>query len=256
MEKRDLQPGAFRKLTLAAGTVLLLSQGLSSAALAVPVAYEFSTGLVLAGPPSSAAAALAGLSVSGSFIYDSEAALLAAPASGAYYQGITSLSGTVGSYSFSDSSGFLTTVQNDLYSPPGSAPGAPLDLLQFSAEPLLGAAGNYDLAGFSVGGLTLANVRLFWIETLIAGAPDFLSTGNLPATPPTFSGRLALDFVASPYTPIDGQPSPTLPALSIAFFDNLTVRPATTSVPEPETLTLFALGLMGVALAKRRTRSV
>ena len=58
------------------------------------------------------------------------------------------------------------------------------------------AAGQLDQTTFEVGGFTLVNVRMFWIEgdntpTLIE---DFLVNELLPTTLPEFEGRLALDF--------------------------------------------------------------
>jgi hypothetical protein len=238
-----------RNLGITAGVALLLAQGLPSSAMATPVTYAFTTGITSYSAPSAAFTALSGLSVSGSFTYDTDGALIGSSTTGALYQGITSLSGTVGGYSFSDSSG-LIAVQNDGYTPPTPTAGAPFDLLQLSADPGLGLSGSYNLQGFTVSGLTLANVRLFWIEN-IPGTSDFLDSNNLPPALPTYSGRLSLDFAPSPYSPVDGQPSLTGPALSIVFFDGLNVSPVT-AVPLPASLPLFASGLLGVMFAKRR----
>jgi hypothetical protein len=173
-------------------------------------------------------------------------------ATGALYQGLTSLEGTIGSYSFSDSSGFIG-VQNDSYTPaiPIPVPGAPFDLLHLTADPGLGLSGDYNLQGFTTPGYTLANVRLFWIENLIGNAPDFLDGNDLPPSLPTFNGRLALDFVPTPYNPVDGQPSPAATALSIVFFDDLKATPIT-PVPIPASLPLFVCGLVGTFIARRR----
>jgi hypothetical protein len=253
MWKRNSVAARFCKLGLVSAVAIVLSQGISSLAMAVPVSYEFTTGANPFSASSAALAALAGQSVSGSFTFDSDAPLVTTTASATVYRGLSSLSGSVGGYSFSDGDGYVS-VENDLYTPAVPFAGAPFDALALSAEPGLGASGNYNLTGFDMPGLTLVNVRLFWLETLIGGAPDFLVSNDLPSAPPTFTGRLALDFVASPYSPIDGQPSPTLPNLSIVFFDGLTVRPAT--VPEPGALTLLALGLLGVMFASRRRLEV
>lgn len=242
-------PNRLHRLSMAAGITLLLAQGITSSAMAAAVTYTF-TGTNIFGPSSAALAPLAGLSVSGSFTYDADGALNISGASGSSYQGFSSLSGTVGGYSFSDSSGGVV-VQNDSYTPPYPYPEVPSDLFLLYAEPTLGMSGSYNLTGFTVPGLTLVNVRLFWIENLISGTPDFLGSNDLPSALPTFTGRLALDFVASPYTPVDGQPSPTLPALSIVFFDGLTVSPVA-AVPVPASLPLFASGLLGIMLARRR----
>ena len=99
------------------------------------------------------------------------------------------------------------------------------------------------MTGFSVGGYTLQNVRMFWIEgqQTPGTIPDFLSSQSLPSVLPGFQGRLALDFV-----PTGGG------AQSFVFYDGLTVTP----VPEPETYAMLLAGLGLLTLtARRRTRA-
>jgi PEP-CTERM motif len=247
----------FRTLGLAFAVAIVLSQSISSLALAIPVTYSFTTASAsqplppFASPPS---LALIGLSVSGSFTYDADGAFLGGNATTSAYAGFSSLTGTIGGYSFSDSSG-LVTVQNDTYAPqlpPALPQPTPNDLFLLSAE-IPNGGDDYDLTGFDVAGYTLVNVRLFWIEEIIGAAPDFLDSSALPSALPTFSGRLALDFVPAPYTPVEGQPLPTPPTLTYVFFDGLMATPV--NVPEPESLPLLALGLVGVTFARRRNRT-
>lgn len=219
---------------LALGLVVILSP---LAAEALPFTYSFTTGSTTTGD-ATLAPLLDGLSVSGTFDYDPSAAAL--PSTTVYPMSIANLSGSVGSWSFSDSSG-STFVGNDTYTVPLPTMPPPADLLSLSADPALGSgapAALFDLAGFDLAGYTLVNVRLFWIESFIAGTPDFLVDDNLPGTLPSFVGRLALDFT----------PTATPGQLSYVFFDGLLVA----QVPEPGTLALLAMGLLGLAIGRTR----
>jgi len=232
-----------------AGVSLALSLATANSALAVPITYSFTTDNASAVAPSPLASAFAGLNVSGSFVYDSAGPLLASMPSGSYYGGFSALNGSVGTHSFADIGG-LIVVQNDTYAPP-FPPGLAFDLLQLGAEVPNASSPTYDLTGFSIDGYTLLNVRMFWIETIIGGAPDFLGSSDLPASLPTISGRLALDFVPSQYAPINGQPvSQTL--VTSVFFDGLSASPA--PVPDTNSLSLLALGMLGIIVARRRLK--
>jgi hypothetical protein len=236
---------------------LLVALGLAGTAHAVPVTYNFSTAPISSatwfgggsgGVDPELLAALSGLSVTGSFAYDNEV-----PLSGTQngplvfgqsnYQGaISGLTATLGTFAFSAPTGG-GNVADEGYAPPLPAPlppAIPADFFQL---------GTLASAGQVLGDYTLAGARLFWIENSTGGglAPDFLSGNDLPSLLPTFSGRLALDFVTSAQ-----QEGPTL--LHIGFFENLavTAAPVETSVPEPGTLSLLIAAGAGMLAFKRR----
>jgi hypothetical protein len=175
--------------------------------------------------------------VTGEIDYDA-AAPQTAPAPGGLFVhlfGTGNLAATVQGFDIFDPFGAaLVGDEQTLTRPPGFDTA---DLLVLTAEPQLLPT---DIVGFELNGFRLVNVRLFWLEGLL-GAPDFLSSSTLPATLPTFSGRLALDFV-----PATGGP------VGFAFFDDLRVRPLVVPTPEPGSLLLLGLGLAGLGLARRR----
>jgi hypothetical protein len=190
-------------------------------AFAVPTVYNFTT----APGPNSYSPGLGGIFsstdvVSGSFVYDPDS-----PVTGTGTYGVTiygyapppvvssysSLAGTAGTYAFSDPRGYVT-VGNDQTQGPGTPA---LDSLVYYADTFT-ATGPHNFVGFTTGGYTMVNLRIFWIESI--DIPDFLPDQTLPAAPPTFLGRLALDFV-----PAD---NPTLPASSFIFFNGVKVTPA------------------------------
>ena len=203
-------------------------------ASAVPVSYSFTTGNNPFGLPPVGSFSSSDF-VSGTFTYDAEALATGTNAFGAtiYAGSLTKLAGSVAGLNFSDPAG-LTLVGNEVI--PSPAFPQPVDFLLLGADPSLGV-GTHNLSGFAIGGFTLVNVRMFWIETQL-GITDFLANQNLLAALPQFQGRLALDFV-----PIGNPSGP----LSFVFFDGLLVR----QIPEPGTLVLLAVGLVGLAFARR-----
>lgn len=250
---------------LAAVTIVAV-QALASAAFAQPVSYSFSTGTVLSfggstpvtGPLNAEATAIAGMlsgtSVSGSFMYDSSALAISPPnADGSIsYRGSTpesvtgfatvlsGLSATVGGFSFTDISG-LATVGN------GTQPGGS-DIFQLSFDPF-GTGSTHNITPFAIGGYTLWNMRMFWIEGQMVPelVPDLFDDQSLPSAPPSIHGRLALDFKTT------GEASGT--TQFHVFYDGLSVAP-TTPIPEPETyaLLLAGLGLLGFEAWRRKPR--
>ena len=205
------------------------------AAQAVPIQYNYTTNTASsAGNVPELIAQFAGLSVSGSFVYDSDAPrTFTAPDGNDIHLGaVTDWTGTVGSNSFSDADNSSVAIIGDETFSTG------FDFFLFS----MGAPGTGSASGFSIGGFTLDNVRMFWIETLILGTPDFVSGPGLLDPIPTLPGRLALDF-GTITTPDDR----VLPVN--VFFDNLQV----TRVPEPASLLLLLSGLLAIG-ARGRVR--
>src|SRR5262245_2634646 len=227
-----------------------------NAASAAPVAYEVPTGPALAvGNDPTLAGMFSGSTVSGAFTYDSASPLAGVNADGSFRYGpnppassFANLSGIVsgGAISpgrgFSDPFGFTIVGNNTFVFPAATCPGCPpTDMFQLFAESSL-ASGTHNIVPFTIGGFTLFNVRMFWIEGQSTPEliPPLFDNQALPGAPPGIHGRLVLDFVT---TGNPGGPQ------SNVFFDGLTVR----QVPEPPTYALAA-GFALLALAMRRSK--
>jgi PEP-CTERM motif len=253
----------------------------ANSAVAADVAYSFSTGVVggfFSSDGSSTAQLirdqLSGSSVSGSFVYDATSPATGTTTAGSsldtrgtvysvtsttppFHSSFNTLAATVagaagGPLSFTDPRGF-TIVGNDAYQggcgPQPCSPPPLADYFQFQAESSF-ATGTHNIVPFSVvingTAYDLFNARLFWIEGVTGpfGTPtgDFLSSNDLLATPPSLSGRLALDFVA--------HGNAAGPQYDV-FFEGLAV---TAAVPEPEIYAMLVsgFGLLGFFARRRK----
>ena len=226
---------------------------------AAPVTYAFSaTGTPSGGPrvggtPFVDPSLFAGLPVSGSFVYDNSALFFATnPIGSSSYRGFTpqsvsgfvtalnSLSGQTGARTFSDVAGSVE-VGND------HSPGGAFDFLQYVFDPFTnpsGLAQNLSSSGFNINGFSLVNVRFLFNEGIDTPV-DFLSSQDLPATPPAFAGRMVFDFA------LPGETQ----ASAFVFIGNLTITPLT-AVPEPEITAMLAAGFGLLGFAARRKRAL
>ncbi|AOF84755.1 PEP-CTERM -sorting domain protein [Hydrogenophaga sp. RAC07] len=220
---------------------------------AAPVTYSFSTSASPFGTTSIAGLFSSDAVISGTFDFDSAAPFIQDVGTGLSYGGhnattgnaasFSELSGSVSGLSFSDKRG-VVIVGNDRSPAPGAVP---VDSLALSADPSLTSTSPRNLVGFTIGDYTLVNVRLFWLEDQSVPdlITDFLDNEALPATLPTFDGRMALDFVRTGTT--------TTSLAGSVFFDGLNVD-ASTPVSEPETLALLLTGLGSMVFCSRRKR--
>jgi hypothetical protein len=216
------------------GMLALVALLAATPAGATAVRYAFETGPFSFSTPNAPVFDAASF-VAGEINYDAGAPQTLPLPGGLFVHllGSSGLAATVQGFSIADGLGSAVVGdEQTVTGPPGGS-----DLLVLNAEP---QGPPSDLVGFELNGFRLVNVRLFWLETLF-GAPDFLSSSTLPATLPTFAGRLALDFV-----PVTGGP------VGFAFFDGLRVRPLVVPAPEPGSLVLLGLGLAGLVVARRR----
>ena len=230
--------------------------GAAQSAVAAPILYQFTTDpfsppSIATGPSGPAiAAALNGLSVSGTFLYDSDSPLSSIGNSSAVvgehnYENnpISNFTATVGTLSITGATGkadvadegFITRVPPDFTTPVYE------DFLHFVS---------ITDKGVSLLDLPLVTARLFWIEGPgpTGSTPDFLTSGALPDVLPALSGRFALDFV-------NKDASGNVLGLTTAFFYGLSVNAVPpTAVSEPGTLALLSVGLLLVPLAHRKKR--
>lgn len=240
MKNADSARWARRTRAAAVAIAAVLSVGAVINASASPVAYTFATRANSFGTPAVAGLFSAADLVSGTFTYDPQGAFaVTTPDGSTIYRGFDSLTGSIAGLTFSDVRGSTLVANDRSFSISG-----PLDSFQLNAEPPIGSTSPFNLTRFATGGYTLVNVRMFWNEGQL-GIPDFLVNQNLPAAPPAFEGRLALDFY--PSGNISG------PAANFVFLDGLRVQPAA-AVPEPDTfmMMLAGLGLFGWIGCRRK----
>jgi hypothetical protein len=231
-----------------------LSQCLMGNAFSAPVMYHFSTGANHFGTSPIAGLFSSNASVSGHFTYDAQSPFIQDVGNGLSYGGYSpsaspvasynALLGSVSAITFSDTRGVAIVGNGRTIA--GS--GGPVDFFQLSADPSLTSASPHNISGFTIGNYTLVNVRLFWLEEQSTPEPigDFLGNENLPAEPPTFHGRLSLDFIQTGTSPI-------APA-GFVFFDGLKVSPST-PVSEPAAYTVLLSGLGSLALCRRHRKT-
>lgn len=223
---------------------------------ATPITYQFSTDSfgtppsLASGPSGTAiAAALNGLSVAGTFVYDSDSPLTnitdSAQVLGEHnYENnpISAFSANVGTLNITGATGKADAADEGFVSRVFPNPDPVYgDFLHFVS---------ITDKGISLLDLPLVTARLFWIESPgpVNPTPDFLTSGELPDSLPTLSGRFALDFVNK-----DG--SGNVIGLTTAFFYGLKVTPAPVApaaVPEPSMLALLLAGLALIPVVRRR----
>ena len=203
--------GSFFGITLL--SIFLLFMMNNNVFAQAPVTYNFTTDVpgFTGGCP---ACLFVGQPVSGSFVYDSEAALTTTvpPGFSIYLGGISNWSGSVGDNSFSDDLG-LALVGDDVIA-------GTRDLFRFTPGMFLNG---FAIDEVNSGTYTLVDVRMLWLEGVPGdpnGLPDFLMGQTLPTEPPDIPGRLFLDFE-----------NPLFPGIPFSVvFENLIVTRAPTPV--------------------------
>jgi hypothetical protein len=229
---------SYKKLGLTLA-VLLSGLYLIAPASAAPIHYTFTSGPLTSATGTGIGLFGADAYVTGSFTYDPDGAYLSTGTNGAgsVYTGFDNLVGEVAGHSFSDAASY-TIVNDEIFfvqNSPTTATPVFRDLLNLGAGPL-----GEPFFGFSIDSQALYRVRLIWAEGLL-GTPDFLSGNGLPSELPNFAGRVDLDF--GPLSDFGSQ-------AGVVSFNNLVV----TSVPEPATWMLMALGLLAFAAFNPKRR--
>jgi hypothetical protein len=204
---------------------------------------------------------LIGTSISGSFTYDPAVGPPISTSGGSignrgssYVGSLTDLSadltgGTLlpGVRHVTDTRG-TTVVGNEAIQfcpPPAASCPSSFDFLQLQADPGFNSP-NANISGFTIAPYSVFNVRLFWQEGFPVPnpIPEFLDSNILPATLPSFNGRLAIDF---------SRTTDRFGTQFIAFYDNLIVTQAATE-PSTPGLLLAALAILALCLRKKIAR--
>jgi hypothetical protein len=232
-------------------SLAVLSLGAAHQAGAIPVTYEFSTGPIFsaasfAGPNPGLLNAFSGLTVSGSFTYDSDVPQTSTTNGPIvfgqlnYLNAITDFEATIGAFSIAQSGEGGGSVANEGFNNTS-------DFFQAGAF-----SDGIVLADLS---LRLINARFFWVEgQFLQGATtpiqDFLNDSSLPATLPSFAGRFGLDFLSTTL------PQDNPAAFNFALFDGFVATPAPITVAEPGILSLIVGGGLALLFVATRRRAL
>ena len=232
--------------TVAGGAIL---PSMSSAA---PVTYSFTSqgGTVLSQGTADSNAFLTSLGaapvITGTFVYDTASPQTGTTGAGLSIYGLaanvtlslSNLQGSIGGKSFSDASGFVIVGNNKPFSNLAST-----DSVQLQADSSL-VSSTHNFSGFSSGGYTAVNLRMFWPASTLGGPVEFTSSQALPTSLAALGpARIAIDINVSSNS--------TLISTNSVFFDNVTVA----AVPEPELAAMWLAGLSLLAGIARRKRN-
>jgi hypothetical protein len=220
----------------------ILALGLANSARAVPIQYEFAAALDQLGfstfdsVPTAIVDALLplrGQTLTGSFLYDSDAPFLLTTASGTRYN--NAVSGLVANF-----------VGSSMIGPPATPTAGVALVADGSLDVLsLGASVTGDpLMGYALRSLTIA-----WVEGVpqFDPIPDFLTGASLPAELPTYlQPQFNLSFLIPQLTTIN-------PIINFnASFSTYQGTVRRVQVPEPTVWTLVLGGLLAGGLLRRR----